>query len=281
MRRPLFGNGIPRNILQTDGDVTILDTEDLDEGAVYALTLFLWVYIPGAAPFTLPTFVVEDHIEGGPGVLLARYVNTHLDTVFSSHNGPAPIEPIKVLDRYMMRGQQRVTVRNEVVGANIGCVVWGYFEQIGDQDVGVPFRGLQPTTPVSPYVFNPVAIDLPFSLVAQGQQKLVHTLDPNYIDLVTIDVVWAAVADTTANWAAGLLMPNGGGGSIVAMPSIALKFPPAVPVAPTDLIRSRVFDGIPMRALGTAPNQAQINLVATAGIGSEGFARAYGSFVRT
>jgi hypothetical protein len=280
MRRPLFGNGFPRNILTADGTVEVLDTEDLDEGLVYALTLFMWPYQPGPGPFdatTNPAFTVGVSTNGGAVVPLVAYLPPYITSLFNSPNGPAPIEPIKVLDRLMLRGRQRVTMANANAGS-AACRVWGYFEAVGEQDVGVPFRGLQPGALAEPYTFPPLAFDLVGA--NQNGAGVLHKLDPAYVDLVTIDISNMGAGDTSGNgFSSGLFFP---GGDVIPMPSIDifLAQPPS-PIPATGLVRKRILDGIPMRALNNT--DAGSNILFGGGTTVDGTAlsiRAYGSFMR-
>jgi hypothetical protein len=277
MRRPLFGNGFPRNVVLADGNVEVFNTENLDEGAVYALTLFMWMYQPGPAqpPLSNPGFGVGVETDGGAVVPVAFYHPAYLDSLYSTPNGPAPIEPIKVLDRYMLRGVQRVTMSN-VNAASGACFVWGYFEQVGENDISIPFRGLQPSnTLVEPFAYPPAAISL--SAPSTGASVVLHKLDPKYIDLVTIDVANAGSGDTSGNgFSSALIFP---GGAPITMPSIDNFL--VSPAVGAGLIRKRILDGIPMRALDGS--DAGSNILLGGATDADGVAltvRGYGSFLR-
>ena len=275
MRRPLFGNGIPRNVVVADGEVTILDTEDLDQSQVFALTVFFWPYQPGPGPFTNPAAAIRTYINGGPSVPIVGLTSAYLNSFFSAAN-PTRIEPIKVLDRFMMRGKQRVTIQVTVDGTPTPVgFIWGYFELAGEQDTGVPFRGFQPTgKPATNFAYNPVFLALGTSENGQGT---CHKLDPNYIDLVTLDLVHGGSGDGTFGWSVAVGLPPGN--VLIPQPSLSNLFP-----APANgLYRYRIFDGIPMRALGSSDADSNIFLIG--GVGPAPsinlVATAYGSFVRT
>lgn len=274
MRRPLFGNGIPRNISVADGEVTVLDTENLDQSQVFALTLFVWPYQPGPGPFTNPAGVIRVYINGGPSTPLVGLTPAWLDSYFSAPNGTR-IEPIKVLDRYMMRGKQRVTFTTTLDGTPTPTMfVWGYFEMAGEQDTGVPFRGLQPAAkPPANFAYPPAFLALGTS---QNGQVTCHKLDPNYIDLVTLDLVQGGSGDGTFGWSCAIGLPGGGA---IPQPSLSNLFP----IPANGLYRYRIFDGIPMMALGTSDADSNIFLVG--GVGPAPsinlVATAFGSFVRT
>jgi hypothetical protein len=273
MRRPIFGNGLPRNILTASGTVEVLNTADLNPGSVYALTLYLWIYQPGATFLTLnPTFNVYVTTAGGAPLRLLTYTQQYLDTIFSAPPGGA-VAPIKVLDRYMVRGDQQVTVDNVNATSDL-CVVWGYVEMVGEQDVGTPFRGLQPSnTLVAPFVFPPVAFD--FVIANQLAITPLHRLSLEYVDLVTVDVANGGIDDGSFDFGCALAFP---GGVAVPMPSTAFL----APNLGSGMQRSRVFDGIPMRALDSSDAGSNIlfggGTGSSAGVSNAG--RAFGSFLR-
>jgi len=270
MRRPLFGNGIPRNILAADGEVTVLDTEELNESTVYALTLFLWNYQPGRGvmgTFTNPSLKVFSRIDGGPAVSVGDYNNFYLESFFKTVN-PTRIVPIPLLERYMMRGKQRISLQVTADGGPLPvATIWGYFEQAGDQFVDTPFRGLQPTKLAAPFSYPPVRLVFPPST---GSAEIIHKLDPAYIDLVTLDLSHAGVDDGTSDFGAEVSVP---GGLAIPVPSLSIGPGP---------YRHRIFDGIPMRANDNTDNGSAIYLGGISGpavIGAS-FITGYGSFLR-
>lgn len=255
MRRPLFGNGIPRNILNADDIVELFNTDDFNPNDVYAVTLFVWWFQPGAAP-TDPTLLITCSSDGGAPLPIANVQNTFLNALWAGPAVGSRVAPLKVLDRYLVRGDQQLFCANSVGGA-ASCFVWGYFEQVGSENPPRPFRGLQPGPLVSPYVFEPVYADLAED---SAFEATLHQLSPTYIDLVTLDVAVQA----TATAIVAVTLP---GGLILPMPSESSGFP------------FRVFDGIPMRA----PSSTDINikLVATTAVGETVAALVgYGGFDR-
>lgn len=271
MRRPLFGNGIPRNILVADGEVTVLDTEDLDPNQVYALTLYLWIFQAGPGPFTNPNLVTAVRTNGGGPVPVAIARAAWLDSFFSAPN-PTRIEPIKLLDKLMVRGKQQVTIRAATDGAPFASAfVWGYFEQAGEQIVETPFRGLQPSKLTAPFNYPPVF--LTFGPAAGGIAP-VHRLDVAYNDLVTLDVANEGDGDVSFDFGASVIMP---GSPPFAIPMPSLKLLAPGPGA----FRHRVFDGIPMRAIDQTDLGSLIQVAAGSGAGTViSQVTGYGSFVR-
>lgn len=260
MRRPLFENGIPRNILNADGIVEVFDAEALDENAVYALTLYLWWYKGGVAPADEPSLIMRTD-PGTGNEFIGNVSAAVLADIWTAPAATDRLAPLKILDRYMTRGTQNVTLANGVA-ASTSCWVWGYFEQVGDQEISRPFRGLQPAPLADPFSFAPVNL-----LVAADQTRtgVLHQLDPNYIDKVTLDLALLGDTAEAADIDASVTLP---GGITIPMSSGGSGFP------------VRMFDGIPMRAPSAA--DADISL---SGTGAAGLAKAYalcgyGSFDR-
>jgi len=269
MRRPIFGNGIPRNIRNADGDVTVLDTTALDPKQTYALTLFLWWYQPDpAGALTQPTVVMKVATNGGSQKLIGQISRLYLETIWDGNASPgvgADIRPLKILSKYMIRGNQQVIVKN-TEPLNTSCFMWGYFEQAGEDVTPALFRGLQPTAPVAPFSYPPVVYDIPAGPYAPpfSQAQPLHQLNPAYIDLVTLDA-WTFV------------LGYGGGGSDVVT-FITLPGPVALPL-PTTItgVPFRIFDGIPMRAPNSNDTLIQLAAVTPLSLMTGG---AYGSFHR-
>lgn len=259
MRRPILTNGLPRNLLVADGPVTILDAEDLNENMVYALTLYVWWFQPGAGPFTNPNLLMATTVEGTT-LSIGTVSQATFDDIWDQPAATDRLAPLKVLDRYMIRGEQSVQVANDAAGSD-SCFIWGYFEQVGRQDLSRPFRGLQPTALADPFVYSPTTL----VLVAAGVQSgVVHQLSPTYVDLLTLDVV-IRTSDGLA--------PNEAG------PTLSLPGPVTVPLpSQNDGFPIRMFDGIPMRAPSAADVNLTLNIV-TVGAGSL-LGIAYGDFDR-
>lgn len=251
MRRPIFGNGIPRNILN-GAPVTVLDTTALDPKQTYALTLYLWAYGPFVVGPPPPPgqLLVSVTTNGGTPIPLGTWAGAPL---------PPPdtnIKPIKILDQYTVRGNQQVVLSNPIVGSAF-CFVWGYFEQTGECEQNKPFRGLQPSTPVAPFSYQPAA----YNIVAPGSNiEVIHQLTTAYIDEVTLDV-WGPLGDASGSYAAIVI---GGGG--VPLP------------VTTSPAAYRLFDGIPMRAADST--EIDIKLVSALTTPAFTLGGAYGSFYR-
>lgn len=261
MRRPIFGNGIPRNILSTDGAVEVFDAEALDENAVYALTLYLWWFKGGAAPIEEPSLVMRTDPGTGPE-FIGAVTAAVLTNIWTAPAATDRLAPLKILDRYMTRGTQNVTLQNTVASATTSCWIWGFFEQVGDQEMSRPFRGLQPSPLQDPFTFAPTQL-----LVAADEDKsgVLHQLDPNYIDRVTLDLALLADIADVANIDASVSLP---GGVTIPMSSGGSGFP------------VRMFDGIPMRAPSAADVNISLNGAGAAGLGKAFALCGYGSFDR-
>lgn len=269
MRRPILGNGIPRNILNADGYVTILDTTALDPKQTYALTLFLWWYGVEGTGIVAPTVEVAVSTNGGAEQLVGGFPSTYLDTIWTSPAAPgagANIRPLKVLDRYMVRGNQKVVARNiNADPTSLYCYVWGYFEPMGGDDAIGPFRGLQPAVPVAPFNYPPVAYSY-LAAAEQTQTQTLHQLSATHIDVLTID--------------AFTFVPGGYAGSAPEV-STTIVFPGGVGVTlPTTItqVPFRIFDGIPMRAPTAA--DVDISLLSHTPAATAAAGAAYGSFYR-
>ena len=262
MRRPIFGNGIPRNILNADGVVEVFDAEALDENAVYALTLYLWWFKGGAAPIEEPSLLMRT--DPGTGTeFIGAVTAAVLTNIWTAPAATDRLAPLKILDRYMTRGTQNVTLQNSVASASTSCWIWGYFEQVGDQEMSRPFRGLQPTTPQDPFSFAPTQL---LVVALEDKTAVLHQLDPNYIDRLTLDL--ALLGDTAGDAAditASVSLP---GGITIPMSSGGSGFP------------VRMFDGIPMRAPSAADVNISLNGAGAAGLGKAYALCGYGSFDR-
>lgn len=245
MRRPLFGNGIPRNISQADGAVEVFDAEALDETQVYALTLYLWWFQTATAgPVTNPSLTMRSDTGSG-GELIGLVTQAVLDDIWTTPAATDRLAPLKILDRYMVRGDQQVTLENSIDQES--CWVWGYFEQAGDLEVSRPFRGLQPGPLSEPFSFPPAELSVASD---ESETAVLHQLDPNYIDKVTLDLAMVADPADAGDLTASVTLP---GGIIIPLSVGGSGFP------------VRMFDGIPMRA----PSASDVNISLSGAAGAD------------
>lgn len=242
MRRPLFGNGIPVSLTDDEGQVTVLDTSELDPLLVYALTLYVWPWEAGGAGD--PSVRVR-LISSGVTKLIALYGPLFWADYLAND---LVVEPLCVLKDFMMRGDQQVTVDNTIAVPST-VFLYGYFEVVGEQAPSLPFRPLQPAALEAP--FN--APDNCMSL-AGGVATTLHQLSEKYIDRLIVDAVVGAGTAEVA-------LP---GGVVMPLPTSATQG------------QIHLFDGIPMRA-----PSAGDNLITFEAAGGEAVATsAWGSFYR-
>jgi len=130
--------------------------------------------------------------------------------------------------------------------------VWGYFELDGSTNVDVTTRALLPGNLVSPFTYEPVALD-------NGDPvATVQEFDTDYFDLVALDV--AAIQNIAGDFSKLIISDGAGTTELkVAMGQKAL----------------RVFDGIPMGAI-TSTGSPGISLDVNTNLR----ATAFGSFLR-
>jgi hypothetical protein len=267
MRHPLFVDsntsqaGLPRNILQADGEVTVFDTA-LDPQAVWAVTLWVWWHTNSEVPVDPPRLLGRVYNNGE--AVSTRGVFDMPATAFTALSAAQSpyFAPFKLLDKLCLRGSQILKLQN-TVAANENCFVWGYAERAGESVISRPYRPLQPegNNLVSPYVGDPKTI-----LVADGETEelVVHKLSNTYIDYLTLHVAAAATEDPATE--AKIVFPNG---VELLMPFVS---------GGTQVVYLPLFDGIPMRA--PASDDVDIVISLTADGGKQGYMGAYGSFLR-
>lgn len=254
MRRPLFGTGKPRNILPGAAETLVFNTADLNQNAVYALTLFLWVpKVPTPDASILPELTVS--IKDNGTALVAPIVSLSHDFLETKVGSV-----VKLLDKMPLSGQQAVYVQNTAVApAGSQCFVYGYFEEGGVHEITMPFRGLdKPGAFVPPFVFEPT--------VLKGnafQTALVHRFDGSnfkYIDVVNVDVTFhSGAAEDVA-----VLSVNASNDLDVILLSVGESIEEPV----------RIFPGIPFRYENTGVIQLG------SGGNADTVAAAWGSFRR-
>jgi hypothetical protein len=267
MRHPLFVDpttnaaGLPRNILQADGQVTIFDTA-VDPQAVWAVTLYVWWHTNGAVPVDPPSLLGRV-FNNGEGASTRAVVGVAANVLTALSAAQAPFfAPLKIIDKLCLRGSQILTLQN-TVAANENCFVWGYAERVGQSVLGLPYRPLQPqgNALVAPYVGDPQSL-----LVPDGEQEslVIHKLSNTYLDYLTLNV--AAAATTDVGTEAKLVLPTG---VELLMPFVS---------GSTNFPYYPVFDGIPMRAPSVADVDIALDLAADGG--KQGYMSAYGHFLR-
>lgn len=270
MRRPLFGNGIPKNILNPDGQVLILDTGALDRGTVYALTLYAWVWKSAFAnaAATEPDLGLTLTTSGGSPESLAAYFATFFEAWKDSVK-PQKIAPIKVLDRFLMRGDQQVHAGN-ANALSTSCFLYGYFEAMGEVPIGEPYRPLQPGALVAPY--SPVPVHVQPAGAGATEYKTAHKLDAAYLDQIILDVTYFKIAVPDLDIGSAFIRLPGG-----------IKMPLATPGdgdgIETGALTSRVFDGIPMKASDDG-NLIEVGFETNGAVGDASALTAFGNFRR-
>lgn len=258
MRRPLNNNGAPF-VLAGAGSAEVFDTEDFDPDQTYAVTLYVWspTFAGSASGVAVET--------NGSAQLLSAFDATLLDERREVVNGP-----VKVADRVIVRGQQKLFYLLSSYG---GTPQWifGYFERAGEAMIKPEFRPLQPTNDlVEP--FNAPFTQIGTSGGGADASAAIQQLDAvsQRSDLLTL---WVNAVSLTGE-------PTNGGEALLRIPGLGtdmqLTFSsPATPQAPFLL-----FDGIPFRATGPSDADSQIQLLLTAD-GVEALqAIAYGNFTR-
>lgn len=217
MRRPLFGNGIPRPLTTDDDFVTVFDTTQLDPLQVYALTLFVWPWEPGVNPSLHPHLV-----SSGVNKQVALYGPLFWAAYLANDQ---VVEPLCMFKDFLMRGDQQLLIDNTPAGSTV--FLYGYFEPVGEQAVSIPFRPLQPVPLEAPFNAPSNCMSLVDDDVA-----VLHQLSEKYIDRLTIDAV-------------------------VGAGTASITFPGGVEIPlPTSTTQGNihVLDGVPMRAPSAANN---------------------------
>lgn len=269
MRRPLFGNGIPKNVLFADLAVPLFDTEALDPAQVYAVTLFCWSWKNLATPVlgTEPSLLMGVVSNGAPVVAVSSFFPEY----FVAAKGQEPQgKPIVVLDRFMMRGEQQLYAQNLNAGST-HCWLYGYFEVAGESPKPEPFRPLQPTIPVDPFSCPPTLV-FPVGPAA-SEYKTAHKLDVDYIDAVTLNVLAATIP--LAPYA---VVPT----AFVRLPG-GYKMPipmPGVGETPGLTINCTPFEGIPMRSALASDSLIEIGFDNNGDVASGAALSGYGRFRR-
>lgn len=220
MRRPLFGNGFPRRLLNDDGTVDVFDTTDFtpqDKAPLaFAVTLFCWhwqQYAPFDTEANLPALAASLSTEGGAGVPLASRTAAVLADLQDAQLGNIAL-PIKLLDRVIVRGEQKITVENTNANCSIAnsmqCWIYGYYEVAGEIVPTLPFRPLQPNNDLeAPFNADPVSV----LVTTDDTERLsdLHLLNEKYIDLLDINLTVAWGTEGAGNGKdiqAGLGFPN-------------------------------------------------------------------------
>jgi hypothetical protein len=271
MRRPLFGNGIPKNVLNADGVVPVFDTSGLDPKVVYALTIFCWSWknLPTPILAAEPNLLIGVVSDGQPVVAVAAFSPTFF---FGLKSQQPQGQPVLVLDRYLMRGNQQLFVQNDDPGLlATSCWLYGYFEAVGESPISNPFRPLQPGPLVPPFSPSPTLV-FPVGPNA-SEYKTAHKLDANFVDALTLNVL-----DASKPLAAYGVLPL----AFVRLPG-GLKMPlPMPPVgAPAgEAIDCTPFDSIPMRAPSAADNLIEIGFDNNGNVASGAALSGFGRFRR-
>lgn len=228
MRRPLIGNGIPLNIPGSASPVAVkvFDTSALDPNTVYAVTVFAWWWSSPAKP-VLSIGVTSS----GDPVEIAQYPGAFFTALESA---PEIIAPYKVVDQFMMRGDQQMFVLNSAASGY--CYIYGYFEAVGESAGSSPYRGLLPSnTLLSPYNLAP-AKNAASNPVADSYVAM-HQLSAQYIDYLTLKVHVAIPIESGS-------------------PVMGIRFPGSVvlPLFTTNTGKLQVpMTGIPVRGPNTTP----------------------------
>lgn len=246
MRRPLFSTGVPQNPPQLaditatpDDALSVLDLRSLDT-VLQSVTRLVTLYAINQ------TYISSDIIS------LALRVGDETPTLLAeitlpSGQGPGPV---KVLDRYPLRGNEEL-----LVSATIGDApfVWGYYELDGEKPPAQPVRPLLPGALVSPFTYAPVLV-----VNADPGPETLHTLSEDYVDLVTLDLSTRVAPEDDV----GALTVNDGSSTAV----IALSGSES---------NVRIFDGIPFIAAASGGV-----LTLTAGGAATDAVAGWGSFTR-
>lgn len=229
MRRPILGNGFPKLIPNnvdpvTDPDLAlqVFDLRNVPED-IQSRCFFLTLY----GYFSEGADTSNCQIAQQDGALTPIFV-----TAAQIPTGQTSVPtPIKILDRFPMRGPQRIVAANKDAALPARLSVFGYVE-IEDTDAPDP-QGLRPlqigNTPVKPYLGGAREI-------ANTTTPIVlHQLNAGYIDEITLDCSPEGAGEFGP---AGYLSLSTGETLLLVQPSNASN----------GLVR--LFDGIPMRSPG-------------------------------
>lgn len=234
MRRPIFTSGRPQII---SAETEILDLRNLNT-ELQSYVRFVTLY--AANQDVVPQIL---QVEWQEGTSAQVELTTNSLTAGYLTGGP-----VKVLDRFPLQGNARITV----VGIESSPAVWGYFEMDGDTNADVTTRGLLPGALVSPFTYAPVAL-------ANGDPAAtLHEFDAEYFDLINLDV--AAVVNLAGDFSEIIISDGVGTTTLqIANGQTAL----------------RIFDGIPMGAIASSGSPG-----ITLDVNTNLRAQAFGSFYR-
>lgn len=232
MRRPILGNGFPKllpnNVDPAATPDAALQVFDLRNAPADVQSRFFFVTLyalfSGVTAGTRCTVAQQNGTSPAFNVAAANIV-------FDAFT-PFSATPIKVLDRFPMRGPQRL-VAAQSDPLNAAVFLYGYVELEGvEEPAPQGLRALQPTaTPVKPFLGGAR------NIAPTPSATIIQQMPAGYIDEITLDY------DTLGEGAAPVL-------GIAPSDSILLQ-PYTVPA--TQIYRSpvRLFDGIPMMGNGT------------------------------
>ncbi len=251
-----------------DGQVTILDTSELDPKMVYAVTLYCWPWTAALVPSdaTEPALGLTVASDGDPAVEVAAFFQTFFEAWKLSAE-PLKSSPLVLLDRYMMRGDQQLVAGN-ANGASDSCFLYGFFEAVGEQSVPEPFRPLQPGALVAPFIPEPTSVH-PVGPNA-SEYETAHLLDAKLLDAVRLNVSYFRIS-----------LPDGDiGAAFVRLPG-GVKMPlPTPSTGEIDALTCTPFDGIPMRAPSAADNKIEVGFDDSGAVVSGAALTAFGAFRR-
>jgi hypothetical protein len=235
MRRPLFGNGFPKVIpnnvdlvANPDQAKQILDLRNQPadvQQRFFFLTLYAY-FSTAAADAELQ--VAQQNGSDTPISVV---------TVELPAASPAWAYAVPVLERFPVRGPQRIVASN--VGADLSTAIYlfGYLE-LEETDIPDPqgLRGLQiANNPVKPFLSG--ARKLP----VQVNPHVLHQLNGGYIDEITLDLYVSAGGVEFGS--AGSLNLSG---TSESLPLVELGLPAGAPYNSLN----RLFAGIPMMSSG-------------------------------
>jgi hypothetical protein len=272
MRRPLFGNGFPVQMLNSDGDIEVIDGSDYTPQekapSALAVTLFCWTwqqFATAADTAKLPAPAVSLVTDGSETPVARRSVDAV--TAFQLAGTSDIALPIKLLDRFVIRGDQQIkaaNLNNLSTGDGIYCFIYGYFEMVGEIVPTVPFRPLMPEALEEPFAAVPTVVNV--ANATTESFATAHQLYANYIDLLTLNVDANQAGAEGDNGSAFVRFPNG----------ILL------PIPCTDdgtRFQSRPFDYQPMTPASNTAVNVEVGWDTSGDNGDVGLT-AYGSFLR-
>ncbi len=273
MRRPLNGNGTPFVFQALGQTEEVFNTEDFGLDQTYAVTLFALQLVEGGG-FIGTNILFSVLTENGEALPATdEGVALHSVSTLSTSNGVFDTQrPQIILDRFVMRGKQRLTV----VGASYGgepIHVFGWFERVGENEVPGNFRGLQPSNKlVSPFNMPFLHFLVPPGAGAPVKQTL-HLLDSaeEHLDLLTIYVSANVLNAVNTDGACAVLLPGGVSLNIplIGSPIANVKFRgPFV-----------ALEGIPMRPPSSGDDKIEIQVTPDT-VAADIAVNAFGRFTR-